>query len=70
MCTVLLPPGVNPIPVKYIISYLGIDGKVIFKLFLEEQNKEVWYELTCDRIHKEIPTRCNSVSKFYYSIFI
>jgi hypothetical protein len=21
-------------------------------------------------VHKEIPTRCNNVSKFYYSIFI
>jgi tyrosyl-tRNA synthetase len=24
MCTVLLPPGVNPIPVKYIIYYKSI----------------------------------------------
>jgi len=24
MCTVLLPPGVNPIAVKYVISYITI----------------------------------------------
>jgi hypothetical protein len=29
---------------------LGIDGEVMLKLFLEEQNKEVRYELTGDRI--------------------
>jgi hypothetical protein len=29
MCTVLLPPGVNPIAVKYIISYIKLARKVI-----------------------------------------
>jgi hypothetical protein len=31
---------------------LGIDGKTIFKLFLEEQNMEVWHELTRDSISR------------------
>jgi hypothetical protein len=29
---------------------LGIEGRIIFKLFLEEQNKEEWSELARDRI--------------------
>ena len=31
---------------------LGIDGKAILKLFLEERNKEVWHERTRDRISR------------------
>jgi hypothetical protein len=30
MCTVLLPPGVNPIAVKYIISYIYIISHIIY----------------------------------------
>jgi len=33
MCTVLLPPGDNPIAVKYIISYVTIINQILFSQY-------------------------------------
>ena len=58
MCAVLLPPGVNPFPVKYIISYI-ISYNIVshnFGTLQQEGEKNIYFPRAClfDSVHLAI----------------
>jgi len=62
ICTGCFPVS-SALHVHYIAYLMAYSNHVSFVV------DEVALELNFLHVHKEKPTRCNNVSKFYYSIF-
>jgi len=63
MCTVLLPPGVNPIAVKYIISYHTIS-------YLQRGPSIIFYFLVSQLHSVEQRIHCTLLGRSYVGLFL